>query len=103
MVNNFKSKIYNRYTHIYKKKPSKNNTKHSHQTTREEAKEGKKEGQTKTMTKKKSKTINQMEIRAYISIITLHVNGQNAPNKRQRLNRYKNDPKPMGCSKGSSK
>jgi len=35
--------------------------------------------------KNKSKTVNKMAIRTYISIITLHVNGLNAPTKRQRL------------------
>ena len=35
--------------------------------------------------KNKSKTINKMAIRTYISIITLNVNGLNAPTKRHRL------------------
>ena len=36
-------------------------------------------------TKNKPKAINKMVIRSYILIITLNVNGLNAPTKRQRL------------------
>ena len=39
----------------------------------------------KTTYKNKPKTIKKMEIRIYISIIALNVNGLNAPNKRHRL------------------
>ena len=35
--------------------------------------------------KNKSKTTNKMAIRTYISIITLNINGLNAPTKRHRL------------------
>ena len=35
-------------------------------------------------------TIEKMAIGTHISIITLNVNGLNAPNKRHRLNGYKN-------------
>ena len=44
--------------------------------------------------KNKSKAINKMAIRTYISIITLNVNGKNAPTKRYRLAEWieKQDP-----------
>ena len=38
---------------------------------------------------KKSKTINKMRKRTYIWIITLNVNGLNAPNKRHRVKKKK--------------
>ena len=41
--------------------------------------------QEKNSNKNKSKAINKMAIRTYISIITLNVNGLNAPTKRHRL------------------
>ena len=68
-------------THTKKKKQSKHNTKHGHQTTRKENKRGREEKRPK----KKPKTINKMAIRIYISVITLNVNGLNAPTKRHRL------------------
>ena len=40
--------------------------------------------------KNKSKTVKEMPIGTYISIITLNVNGLNASTKSYRLNRYKN-------------
>ena len=40
--------------------------------------------------KNKLKTINKMAVRTYILIITLNVNGLNAPTKRQKLARYQN-------------
>ena len=54
--------------------------------TREEGK--------KRATKNKSKVINKMAIRTYISIITLNVNGLNTPTKRHRLAQWirKQDP-----------
>ena len=44
--------------------------------------------------KNKFKAINKMTIRTYISIITLNVNGLNAPTKRQRVAEWiqKRDP-----------
>ena len=39
----------------------------------------------KRPTENKPKTIKKMVIRSYISIITLNVNGLNAPTKRHRL------------------
>ena len=66
-------------THTNEKKQFKHNVKDSHQTTREQKKERKKTN------KNKSKTINKVAIRTYISIITLNVNGPNAPTKRYRL------------------
>ena len=39
----------------------------------------------KNTNKNKSKTLNKMAIRIYISIITLNINGLNAPTKRHRL------------------
>ena len=47
---------------------------------REQEKKGRKKNN-----KNKSKAINKMAIRTYISIITLNVNGLNAPTKRHRL------------------
>jgi len=48
----------------------------------------------KKSSKNKSKAINKMAIRTYISIITLNVNGLNAPTKRHRLAEWiqKQDP-----------
>ena len=65
-----------------KKKESKYNTKNSHQITKKENKE---ERKNKKTYKNKSKTINKMAIRTYISTITLNVNGLNVPTKRHRL------------------
>ena len=67
-------------THTKKKKQSKHNTKDRHQVKREQKKKGRK----KTF-KNKSKTMNKTAIRTYILIITLNVNGLNAPTKRHRL------------------
>ena len=39
----------------------------------------------KKSNKNKSKAINKMAVRTYISIITLNVNGLNAPSRRHRL------------------
>ena len=41
--------------------------------------------QKKKIYKIKSETIKKMAIRTYISIITLNVNGLNAPTKRHRM------------------
>ena len=61
------------------------NTKDSHQTRR-----GEKKGR-KNSNKNKSTAINKMAIRTYTSIITLNVNGLNAPAKDiEWLNEYKN-------------
>ena len=40
--------------------------------------------------KNKPKTINKMAIRAYVSVITLNVNGLNAPTKTHRLPEWQN-------------
>ena len=64
--------------HANKKKQSKYNTKDSHQTTREENKRRREK-----TNKNKSKTVNKMAIRTQISMITLNVNGLNAPTKKQ--------------------
>ena len=52
----------------------------------------------KKTNKNKSKTVNKMAMRTYISIITLNVNGLNLPTKRQRLAEWiqKQDPY-IGC------
>ena len=55
------------HTHTNKKKQFKHNTKNRHQTTRKENEKG------KNPNKNKYKTINKMEIKTYISIITLGV------------------------------
>jgi len=47
---------------------------------REQEKKGRKKSN-----KSKSKIVNKMAIRTYISIITLTINGINAPTKRHRL------------------
>ena len=70
------------HTQINKKNQLKYNTKASHQTTRGNNKRRREE---KKSNKNKAKAINKMAIRTYISIITLNVNGLNAPTKRQRL------------------
>ena len=75
----------------------KHNTKDSHQTTREENKREEKRPRDKgpeKINKNKFKTINKRAIRTYISIITLNVNGLNAPTKRHRLAEWiqKQDP-----------
>lgn len=44
-----------------------------------------KEGRGKKTCKTQSKTINKMAVEAYLSIITLNVNGLNVPSKRPRL------------------
>ena len=67
-------------THTNKKNQLKYNTKDSHQTTRGENQRKREE---KKSNKNKSKAINKMAIRTYISITTLNVNGLNAPAKRQ--------------------
>ena len=69
-------------TQTNKKNQLKYNTKDSHQTTRGENKRRREE---KKSNKNKSKAINKMAIRTYISTITLNVNGLNAPTKRHRL------------------
>uniref|UniRef100_A0A8D1HM73 exodeoxyribonuclease III n=1 Tax=Sus scrofa TaxID=9823 RepID=A0A8D1HM73_PIG len=68
-------------TQTNKKNQLKYNTKDSHQTRRGENKKRREEKSNKN----KSKTVNKMAIRTYISIITLNVNGLNAPTKRHRL------------------
>ena len=61
----------------------------TNQKRREQEKKGRKKSN-----KNKSKAINKMAIRTYISIITLNVNGLNAPTKRHRLAEWiqKQDP-----------
>ena len=63
-----------------RRKSNPNNIQDRHHITREQKREGRK----KTF-KNKSKTINKMAIRTFIVIITLNVNGLNAPTKSQRL------------------
>ena len=78
-------------TQTNKKNQLKYNTKDNHQTRRGENKRrtGKK-GAARTTPKQLIK----MAIRTYISIITLNINGLNAPTKRQRLAEWiqKQDP-----------
>ena len=42
-------------------------------------------GNTERVYKLEPKTVKEMAMGSYLSIITLHVNGLNAPTKRQRL------------------
>ena len=66
----------------------KHSTKDSHPTTREENKRKEKRPRDKgseKISRNKSKTINKRAIRTYILIITLNVNGLNAPTKRHGL------------------
>jgi len=63
---------------IKPKKTKNKQKKDSHYTSREQKKGRKKDQKTK------SKKINKMAVRTYISIITLNVNGLNAPTKRHR-------------------
>ena len=79
---NCKPKVYNRYIHTQKKKKSKHNTKDIHQVIREESKWVREEKKTY---KNKFETINKMAIRTHILIITLNVNGLNAPNKKKQM------------------
>ena len=60
------------------RKKSKHNIKENHQTTREDTKRGKEERRT---TKRAGK---QVTLSTYLSIITLCVNGLNAPIKRRQ-------------------
>ena len=78
-------------THTNKKKQSIHNSKDSYQTTREE---NKRRWEEKKTNKNKSKTMNKMAIRIYISIIILDVNVLKTPNKRHRLAKWiqKQDP-----------
>ena len=55
-------------------------TKDSHQIIREQNRKGRKKS-----SNNKFKTIKKMEINIYILIITLNINGLNAPIERQRL------------------
>ena len=77
-------------THMKKKKQPKHNTTDVHQTTREENKRKRR----KKTYKNKHKTIKKMAIGIHILIITLNVNGLNAPTKRHRLAEWiqKQDP-----------
>ena len=63
-----------------KKKELRHNTKLSHQITSEEDKSRKKE---KRPTETNLKQLPKMAIRTCISIITLNINGLNAPTKRK--------------------
>ena len=63
-----------------KKYQLKYNTKDSHQTT-----SGENKNRRKKSSKNKSKTVNKMATRTYISMITFNVNGLNTPTKRHRL------------------
>ena len=65
--NNHKPKIYKRYT--YKKY----NTKYTHQIRKKRGKRSK---------KRTIETINKMAVSTYLSIITLNINGPNAPIQR---------------------
>ena len=51
----------------------------------------------KKSSKNKSKAVNKMAIRIYISIITLNVNGLNAPTKRHRLAEWTQKQDPYIC------
>ena len=67
-------------THTKKENQPKHNTKNGHQTAREQKRKVRKQTY-----KNKPKTNKKMVIGTYISIITLNVNGLNAPTKRNRL------------------
>ena len=62
----------------------KNNPNTTLKTVLKHKRKEQKKGRKKT-NKTKSKTLNKMAIKTYISVITLNVNGLNAPTKRQRL------------------
>ena len=72
-------------TQTNKKNQLKYNTKDSHQTTRGENKRRRGE---KKSNKNKSKAINKMSVRTYISITTLSVKGLNALTKRHGLTEW---------------
>lgn len=71
---------------------SKHNTKYSHQIT--EGKTAKEEG-TKETYKNNPKTMSKMSISTYLAIITLSVNGLNAPIKRYRLTKWIQKQRPV--------
>ena len=65
---------------------SKHNTKGTHQITREDNK--RRGGKKEKYQKQQFKAINKMTINIYLYIITLNVNGLNAPSKRNRLAKW---------------
>ena len=67
-------------TQELERKEHKNITKENHQTTREETKR-----RTEKNYKNNQKTSNKMAISTYLLVITLNVNGLNAPIKRYRM------------------
>ena len=73
-------KIYNSYIHKQKKR-------NPNTTLKKVIKSqvNKREKEEKRPTKTNSKQLTETAIRTYISIITLNVNGLNAPTKRHRL------------------
>ena len=79
---NQKSKID---TQKNKNNQFKYNTKDSHQTR---IGENKRRREQKNSNKNKSKAINKMAIRICLSIITLNVNGLNAPTEKHRLTEW---------------
>ena len=78
-------------THTIKKNQLNYNTEDSHQTAggREQEKKG-----SQKSNKTKSNTVNKMAVRTHISIITLNINGLDAPTKRHSLAEWiqKQDP-----------
>ena len=82
-------------THTQKREESKHNNKDSPQTTREENKRGREQ---KKKYKNKPKSVNKkMSISAYTSIITLNMNGLNAPIKRHRVAEWIQKQNPHTC------
>ena len=71
-------------THTKNKKESKHNTKVSNQITRQGNKREKKIREKKA-SRNKSKTINKMAVRTYISMISLNISRFSAPTKIHRL------------------
>ena len=83
-MNTLANPIQQIHTQI-KKKELRHNTKLSHQITREQDKSRKED---KRPTENNLKQLPKMAIRTCISIITLNINGLNAPTKRHRLDEW---------------
>ena len=78
-MNTLANPIQQIYTQV-KKKELRHNTKLSHQITRGLKRKGRKKAY-----RNKSKQLPKMAIRTCLSLITLNINGLNAPTKRHRL------------------
>ena len=81
------------YTHTHKKR---NPNMPLKLVIKSQEKRTKEEGEKKTY-KNKSKTVNKMALRTYISIITLNINGLNVPTERHSLAEWIEKQHPYIC------